>query len=181
MTSPKCMPESLGNSKGIGDSESCLIERRSPRHRDGNIGRAFERKLANFDANLPDAKFPKKVRCEIVSQGFEQLRRLPREELFHVLTECRIIDRARDRILQIAEITCRPKRNIQDKALRSGPLGFRNADPPKHFKLLNVNLLISANSHFFEILCFGDCLCNRELQIFVIFSELLLANLVMTK
>src|SRR5207244_7889618 len=109
MTSPKCMPESLGNSKGIGDGESCLIERCSPRHRDGNIGRAFESKLANFDANLPDAKFPKKVRCEIVSQGFEQLGRLPREELFHVPTECTIIDRARDRILQIAGIAVRAR------------------------------------------------------------------------
>ena len=157
-----------------------LIKRRAPRYGDGSVGGVFQNKLTNLDTDFVDPKFSEKMRREIVSQGFEQLRRLPREELFHVPTECRIIDRARDRILQIAEIACRPKRNIQDKALSSGPLRFRNTDPPKHFKLLNVNLLIGANSHFFEILCFGDCLCNRELQILVSFSKLLPANVVMT-
>ena len=134
----------------------CLIERCLPRHGNRNVGRLFENKLADLDADFPDPKFPQKMRREIVGQCFQKFGGLPREKIFRVLTERRIVDRPRDPILQITEVACRPQSNIKDKALALGSFGLRNADPRKHFELLNVNLLLSANSHFFEALPSGQ-------------------------
>ena len=126
----------------------CLIERRPARYGHGSVSRILENELADLDADLPDLEFPQKVRREIVGECFQKFRRFPGEKIFRVLTERRIVDRPRERVLQIAEVACRPQSNIQNKALALGSFGSGNTDPRKNFELLNVNLLVGADSHF---------------------------------
>ena len=128
----------------------CLIERRLSRHSYGSVGRVFQNKLPDLDADFPDPKFAQKVRREIVGECFQKFRRLPGEKIFRVLTERRIVDRPRERVLQIAEVACRPQSNIQNKALTLGSFGSGNTDPRENFELLNVNLLLGADSHFLK-------------------------------
>jgi hypothetical protein len=52
--------------------------------------------------------------------------------------------------LDVAEIARRPKSDVENKALASGSFGSGNTDPRKNFELLNVNLLVGANSHFLK-------------------------------
>jgi hypothetical protein len=52
--------------------------------------------------------------------------------------------------LDVAKIARRPQSNIQNKALTLGSFGSGNTDPRKNFELLNVNLLVGANSHFLK-------------------------------
>jgi len=89
------------------------------------------------------------VRGQIVGQCFKKFGRLPGQKLFRFLTERRIVDRSRDRVLDVAEIARRPKSDVENKALAPGSFGSRNADPRRDFQLLNMNLLFGANSHFF--------------------------------
>jgi hypothetical protein len=90
------------------------------------------------------------VRRQIVGQCFKKFGRLPGQKLFRFLTERRIVDRSRDRVLDVAKIARRPQSNIQNKALTLGSFGSGNTDPRKNFELLNVNLLVGANSHFLK-------------------------------
>jgi len=90
------------------------------------------------------------MRRQIVGQCFKKFGGLPRQKIFRVLTERRIVDRPRECVLQITEVACRPQSNIKDKALTLGSFDLRNADPRKHFELFNVNLLVGANSHFLK-------------------------------
>jgi hypothetical protein len=57
--------------------------------------------------------------------------------------------------LDIPKIARRQKSDIEHKALPSGSLGLPNADPRKDFQLLDMNLLLGANSHFFGVLTSG--------------------------
>ena len=61
-------------------------------------------------------------------------------------------NRSRDRVLNIPEVARGQKSNIENKALPFGSFGPQNADPRKDFQLLNMNLLLGANSHFFGVL-----------------------------
>jgi hypothetical protein len=85
------------------------------------------------------------VRRQIVGQCFKKFGRLPGRKLFRFLTERRIVDRSRDRVLDVAEIARRPKSDVENKALASGSFGSRNADPRRDFQLLNMNFFWSPN------------------------------------
>jgi len=92
------------------------------------------------------------VRRQIVGQCFKKFGRLPGEKLFRFLTERRIVDRSRDRVLNVAKVARRPKSDIENKALAPRSLRSRNANPAKDSQLLDVKLQFGANSHFFEVL-----------------------------
>src|SRR5437588_8672666 len=93
------------------------VQRRRARDGDGSVGRVFENKLADLDLDFPNAKFSEEMRGEVVGECFNKSGSLFRDEHFCVLAKRRIIDRARDCILDVAEITGRPDGDIQDKAL----------------------------------------------------------------
>ena len=126
-----------------------LIEGCASRDGDRSVGCVLQNKLPDFDADLPDPEFTQKVRGQIVGQCFKKSRRLSGQKLFRFLTQRTIVDGSRDRVLDIAEVARRQKSDIQNKALTSGSFGPQNADPRKDFQLLDMNLLLGANSHFF--------------------------------
>ena len=131
------------------------VEGRRARDGDGSVGRVFENKLADLKADFPDPEFAQQIFGKIIGQGFQKLRRLPRQKIFRVLTKGGVIDCPREAVLEIAEVARRPKSDIENEALTFRSLGPRNADVSKDFQLLDVNLLFGANSHFSEGLCFG--------------------------
>src|SRR5207302_9094677 len=86
------------------------IERCASRDGDRSVGCVLQNKLPDFNADFPDPKFTQKVRRQIVGQCFKKFGRLPGQKLFRFLTERRIVDRSRDRVLDVAEIARRPDR-----------------------------------------------------------------------
>src|SRR2546430_3159214 len=143
------------------------VEGRHARDGDGSVGRVFENKLADLDLDFPNAKFSKEMGGKIVGGGFNKSGSLVRDEHFCVLAKRRVINRARDCVLDFSEITGRPSRNIQDKALTPSTLGFGNADVREHFELLNMDLLLGGNSHY--VCGFRWITFNREFAILLTF------------
>jgi hypothetical protein len=129
-----------------------LIDRCVSRHRDRNVGCVLQNEFPDFDADSADAEFTQKVGRQIVGQCFNKFGRLPGQKLFRLLTDRRIVDRSRDRVLDVPQVTHRPKSDIENKALPSGSFGVRNANSRKDFQLLDMNLLLGATSHFSKVL-----------------------------
>src|ERR1700730_1860639 len=160
MTSPNLKP-----------AASALVDRRDSSHGYGSVGGVFEDKLANLNADFLDPKFPEEMRCEIVGQGLQKLGRLQGEEVFRFLAKSGIIDSARESVLKIAEVADGPKSNIKNQTLALGPLSSWNADMSKDFQLLNVNLLLSTDSHFLKALTEANPTSNRDSTTLVSFSR----------
>jgi hypothetical protein len=117
-------------------------------HRYRRISRILKNELPDLNADFLDPKSPEKMGREIVSECFQKLGRLPRQKLFRLLTERRIVDRPRDCVLDVTEVARWPQSNVEDKTLALCSFGSRNSDPGKDFELFDVNLLLGANSHY---------------------------------
>src|SRR5215470_17014774 len=100
-----------------------LVERCPAGHGYGSVSSVLKDKLPNLNGNFTDAKLVQEMRGEIVGKCFKKLRRLLRDKDFCFLAKRRIIDRSRNRVLNIAEVTGRPKGNIKNKSL--APTSFR--------------------------------------------------------
>src|SRR5437588_6916319 len=126
-----------------------LVERGRSGYGHRSISRVFENKLADFDRNLSNPKFPEKMGGEIVGQRFEKFGGVPGNKVFCFLTERGIIDRSRDCVLDVAKITRGPESNIKNEPLTPTAFGAQNADLREDFQLFDMDLLLGANPHFF--------------------------------